>query len=810
MGDVAQILAPTAATVPSVGSSNFEPSKHSSTNSTKALEIAGMSKGAMCLLKGKQDLNSASLPPVVPTFTRLATAKGTLKERNSPDDKNESAPISTKKREKEKQEIKVKVGSKWISSSKRARPWAWAPFASSSRTDGAMFRHWVRKNVEYTDYPYAKFDIHMDPVTYTSEEYAAHLRSETWTRSETDRLMELARIFECRWPVIFDRFCLENSSDSSNYNHTADKKSIGVTSNTDSSAIQGTGVVAMRKIEDLQHRYYGVAATLTQIRIAQEAASEARALSAAAAKSASAAITPATNAVPAPTAVPSTISSTNATTSTSTTSTSTDRISSVVAHQERTDNLLLESAAARSLATSAKHHQPLISHVGTGTSNKVFDYLKEQERRQHLDRLWRRSKEEEEEELELRKELKTIDAQLRKLKKNGGHILAAGKTKTSGKAKSVGSVIVSRAVSAQSSGLSNQGSNAPSSRGPSRSATPVASGASSSVNSTNVVQSDVNKSNNDSNIMENSDVLDEYFASTAPVPMSQYPYLQSGRLLPPATGGSSGINKSLLARMNMVLSELSIPDRPIPTKRVCDLYDIVRKDILVLLTLKKILMQKEGQLQSKRLRLSRMGGSLLAPEDKILDEERLLGIAPPPKTPSTVTTGGSSSGASKGKTVKRKVTGGTGGKSKVAPKKSAVDNKNVTSTTIKKKTVKRKRKNDTGKTPNPFPTNVSSKSLAHGSVVSKATKVRPVSSTTVAINASPKSTTSHRFGTVASNSSLPKSANDGTAVPHALPKKTPTETVKPKIKPSTPSIISAPATTEKANNESAVKRPRKS
>ncbi len=654
MGDIAQILAPTASSVPSIAAS-----------SEKAVKMAGMSDKAMYFMKGNQDPSSASLPPVVPTFSKLS------------DDKKA-----------EDGEVKVKVGSKWISSSKRARPWTWAPFASSSRSDGAMFKHWVRKNVEYTDYPYAKFDVHMDPVTYTPDEYEAHLQSETWTKSETDRLVELARIFECRWPVIVDRFCLENNTN--------------------------------RKMEDLQQRYYGVAAVLAQHRISQEAASEARALSVAAAKSAATTTGPS---APTPATTQSSVVA--------------SPVAAIVKKRERTDNLLLESAAARSMATTAKQHQPLMNHVGTGTSNKMFDYEKEKERRHNLDRLWRRSKEEEEEEILLRKELKTIEAQLRKLKKHGGHVLAA----TKGRAKSVAPT-PTRGPGAPA--LPGQLSNAPSSRGPSRANTPAPDPSAAT-------HGDLNDGGDDSNInsdiVDNPDTLDEYFASTAPVPMSQYPYLMSGRLIPPASGGSSGINKSLLTRMNEVLSEFNIPERPIPTKRVCDMYDLVRKDVLTLLTLKKMLMQREGQLQSKRLRLSRMGGSMLAAEDKVLDEERLLGITPPPKPSS------SPASPAKAKTTKRKSPSTAASKTKTTAKK-LVDTKPIGATSVKKKTVKRKRKAEPGKSPTAASSSV--KSPAVGSAAAKAAKAR-------ATAAASKPTTTPSATAAISSVGVPKGTTTPTA-----------------------------------------------
>mmetsp|Transcript_5754 Transcript_5754/g.6396 ORF Transcript_5754/g.6396 Transcript_5754/m.6396 type:complete len:683 (+) Transcript_5754:13-2061(+) len=595
--------------------------------------VAGISKEVMDLLGGNLDPVSASLPPIVPTFPQTQGSKKSSVEKD----------YFTSAKQQQQKEFKTKVGNKWISSSKRARPWAWAPFTSSSRTDGTMFRHWVRKHVEYTDYPYAKFDVHLDPVTYSSNEYTKYLQSEMWTRSETDRLMEMARTYECRWTVMFDIFCCNDAS-------------------------------STRKIEDLQHRYYGVAATLSQARISREAAIEARTLSAAVAKTACANNVTSTTTTSAVNGAKTLTSSDAPITSTSPTA-STDDFQT----QEKTDTVL-ESAAARALATLAKQHQPIITHVGTGTSNKMFDLMRERERRQHLDRLWKRSKKDEAEELQLRKELKTIDAQLRKLKKNGGHILAAGTMKTTG----------TKITSLTSNGLPNQLPNASFSTTPSRSVTPVPQGTSAQMGA-DLLNNE--KSNND--IVESSQVLDEYFASTAPVPMSQYPYLQSGRLVRP-----SGMNKSLLTRMDQVLAELKISPRPMPTKRVCDIYDSVRKDILTLVTLQKLVTQREGQLQSKRIKFSKLGGTMITPEDKVLDEERLFGIAPPPKPVSSATIGNPNSTASRGKTTKKKVTVGGGGKSKPI-KKSNADSKNTgSSTTIKKKTVKRKRRTE-NKSPTP-------------------------------------------------------------------------------------------------------------
>ena len=474
-----------------------------------------LSREVVHLLGGNDAKHSTlELPMSVPSFPIQRLPPTATNTTQAPDDiANEPGDL-------------VKVGAKFISRSKPARKWAWAPFSSSARTDGALFCHWVRANVEYPDYPYARFDIHLDPVTYTDEEYNKYLQSETWSRSQTDFLLETARRFELRWPIIHDRW------------------------------VETFGVTSPEKIEDLQHRYYSVASKLNAARVSQEAAKEVQSLVAQ------------TAAVAAP-----------------------DNPHS----KELAEALLIETAAARALATSEPEQQPLIQTIGTGTTNKVFDLEYERERRAHMEALWCRSKDDEFEEVEIRKELKQLEGQLRKLKKTGRHVLAAGNGKSP--------------------------SGAVSSTNPSRAVSPVP------------------------NVGIDAAALDQAFASTAPTPMPQTPYIQSGRLAHPATGGSAGLNKTLLNRMDEMLDELKIPIRPIATKRVCDLYDQVRRDALCLLVLQKQLIQKEGAIQSKRLRLAKMGGDV-----RVVDEETLMGIAPPAAAPAAAATKGKSkTGAGKTK-----------------------------------------------------------------------------------------------------------------------------------------------------------------
>jgi hypothetical protein len=97
---------------------------------------SGLSREVIDLLSAKVP---GELPPIIPTnMTAAAAASKASSTQNM-----------------------VKVGNKLISSEKKARRWAWAPFSSSSRTDGLLLHHWVRSNVEYPDYPYGTKNVTM-------------------------------------------------------------------------------------------------------------------------------------------------------------------------------------------------------------------------------------------------------------------------------------------------------------------------------------------------------------------------------------------------------------------------------------------------------------------------------------------------------------------------------------------------------------------------------------------------------------------------------------------------------------------------
>jgi DNA methyltransferase 1-associated protein 1 len=56
-------------------------------------------------------------------------------------------------------------------------------------------------------YPFAKYNVKAQvPKRYTDEQYNRHLKSDDWTREETDYLMDLVEEYDLRWVVIADRY----------------------------------------------------------------------------------------------------------------------------------------------------------------------------------------------------------------------------------------------------------------------------------------------------------------------------------------------------------------------------------------------------------------------------------------------------------------------------------------------------------------------------------------------------------------------------------------------------------------------------
>lgn len=87
--------------------------------------------------------------------------------------------------------------------------WLFEAIDSSARTDNQkIFFHWVKAEMNYSDYPYAKFNVKLEKVKFSDEEYHQYLEDEQWSQEDTWSLLEACHQYDLRWPVIFDRLSL--------------------------------------------------------------------------------------------------------------------------------------------------------------------------------------------------------------------------------------------------------------------------------------------------------------------------------------------------------------------------------------------------------------------------------------------------------------------------------------------------------------------------------------------------------------------------------------------------------------------------
>ncbi|CAF2376466.1 unnamed protein product [Rotaria sp. Silwood2] len=129
---------------------------------------------------------------------------------------------------------------KWIKhSAMKVRSWQWTPFTNSARgsNDTFVLYHWQHKpNADDPpqEYPFAKFNKHVDVPTYTDSEYEQYLQDKDWSRTETDALFDLCRRFELKFLIIHDRW--------------------------------NNILYPDRSVEDLKERYYTICTTLEYAR----------------------------------------------------------------------------------------------------------------------------------------------------------------------------------------------------------------------------------------------------------------------------------------------------------------------------------------------------------------------------------------------------------------------------------------------------------------------------------------------------------------------------------------------------------------
>lgn len=175
-----------------------------------------------------------------------------------------------------------------LASRKPAARWELRPFHNSGRDDPSLIlRHWRRKDVkdataaaqqselqqpppqqqegqeqqpqepgieanpeDTEDSLFAKFNVRVSVPQYSQDQYEVSLRSDDWTKAETDYLMEIAGDFDLRWPLIWDRY---------EWNPPAMNGEADVDGDESKAIVPTTRT---RSMEDLKGRYYEVAAKM--------------------------------------------------------------------------------------------------------------------------------------------------------------------------------------------------------------------------------------------------------------------------------------------------------------------------------------------------------------------------------------------------------------------------------------------------------------------------------------------------------------------------------------------------------------------
>lgn len=158
-----------------------------------------------------------------------------------------------------------------LANRKPANKWELRTFKNSARDDQSLLlRHWKRKSEpgpeqadadaaaegekeepEIEDSAFAKFNVKVQVPEYNEEQYNAKLQNGDWTKDETDYLFQVAKDFDLRWPLVWDRY------------EYSPKQPEDVDMNGSSTAV--VPAPRQRTMEDLKSRYYEVAAKMMEV-----------------------------------------------------------------------------------------------------------------------------------------------------------------------------------------------------------------------------------------------------------------------------------------------------------------------------------------------------------------------------------------------------------------------------------------------------------------------------------------------------------------------------------------------------------------
>ncbi|CZR60397.1 related to SWC4 SWr Complex member [Phialocephala subalpina] len=156
---------------------------------------------------------------------------------------------------------------KRFGSRKPAAKWENRSFKNSARDDETLvLKHWRRKDESSAapsgegeavaqdggvveDSTFAKYNVKVITPQYDDEQYQRHLQDNNWSKDETDYLVSLARDYDLRWPIIWDRYEYQPA-----INLDPETAEVAIVAKAEN-----------RTLENLKARYYTVAATMMKV-----------------------------------------------------------------------------------------------------------------------------------------------------------------------------------------------------------------------------------------------------------------------------------------------------------------------------------------------------------------------------------------------------------------------------------------------------------------------------------------------------------------------------------------------------------------
>ncbi len=157
----------------------------------------------------------------------------------------------------------------------------WLPFDNPARADGLQLSHWVKCYLDpatgapapaEAGHAFAKYAKGAPALRYDDEEWAALIAPDpSWSRAETDYLLDLVERLDARWLAVADRydFAVEGGSAGAAGGAAGAGAGAGAgaaggsgADGAAAGAAAADGAPARRDLEDLKARYYAVARQL--------------------------------------------------------------------------------------------------------------------------------------------------------------------------------------------------------------------------------------------------------------------------------------------------------------------------------------------------------------------------------------------------------------------------------------------------------------------------------------------------------------------------------------------------------------------